>query len=117
MGKHNRPDDITTTDRCAPADPHADPLAVRVSPTWRGEASAREHLGSSRIVTFEIADRPDYRAAKQALHDRLMADLGDNVGLKLTLETDSFSEFFVTDHDGEHIGFATIEEVKHDRIS
>ncbi|QOP65425.1 hypothetical protein SEA_DIABLA_99 [Gordonia phage Diabla] len=116
MGKHNRPDDIPTTDRCIPADPSPDPLAVRVSPTWRGEATTLRHAGSAIPVTLKVEGESSYRLAKTALSYLLMETLGDNVSLQLMLEADSFCEFMVVDHDGVSLGDATIEEVKHDNI-
>ncbi|UTN91252.1 hypothetical protein SEA_POKYPUPPY_93 [Gordonia phage PokyPuppy] len=111
MGKHNRPDDTTTTDRCTPAGTEPDALAVRVSPAWRGEATSLLSADSSTLRSFEVGKHAYYREAKRALHDVLMTELGDNVSLKLVLEDTSFSEFYVTDHNGQTLGSAVIRRV------
>ncbi|QIQ62800.1 hypothetical protein SEA_BREEZIC_96 [Gordonia phage Breezic] len=114
MNDQPEPTDGTDADRCTPAGTEPDALAVHMSPTWCGEATSLEHAGSNNAHDFMTSGHHDYRAAKRALLDHLMTRLGDNVGLRLVLETDSFCEFEVTDHDGRAIGSASITEVRHD---
>ncbi|QOR56239.1 hypothetical protein SEA_LINETTI_95 [Gordonia phage Linetti] len=106
------PNHPTTTDRCPPASTEPDALAVRVSPTWIGKATCRQHAGTNATEFFRTDCHHEYRAAKRELQDQLMVKLGDNVSIQLILETDSFCEFYVTDHDGTVLGSALIEELR-----